>query len=155
MFGLFKKSYPVLTPEMFSPSDKPISTADAKKLFKQYMKNIGFLAREELSDHANYLGDEIKQDEEYLKGEWSEKKAEVSRITTRLKEIKKKLPSCADPTKKELIEGEIEDLNEELEFASKELQKATEEYTALKNDKRSYLIDYINRQVHGQDWKSK
>jgi hypothetical protein len=152
MFGLFKKSYPVLTPEMFSPADKPISTADAKRLFKQYMKDIGFLDREELSDHANYLGDEIKQDGEYLKGDWLEKKSEVSRITTRLKDITKKVSSCADPKKKELIEGEITDLNEDLDFATKELQIATEAYTAFKNDKRSYLIDYINRQVHGPDW---
>lgn len=154
MFGLFKKRYPVLTLEMFSPSDKPISTADAKRLFKQYMKDIGFLAREELSDHAGYLADEIKQDEEYLKGEWLEKKNEVSRITTRIKELKKKIPGCTDPTKKELIEGEIEDLKEELEFATKDLEKAAQEYTTLKNDKRAYLVDYINRQVHGPDWES-
>ncbi len=155
MFGLFKKSYPILRTEMITPTDKLITTAEAKKLFKQCMKEIGCLARDELSEHANYLGEEIKQDEQYLKDEWTEKKGEVSRITPRLKELKKKLSSCADPKKKEWIEGEIEDVKEELDFATKELEKAAKEFTAFKNDKRSYLVEYINRQVHGPDWKSR
>jgi len=36
-----KKEPPILKPEMLEPIDAPISTADAKRLFKEWMVRIG------------------------------------------------------------------------------------------------------------------
>ena len=50
MFGLFgKKEYPVLKPEMITPTDVLITTTLAKQTYRKYMAQIGFLKKDELS----------------------------------------------------------------------------------------------------------
>lgn len=154
MFGWFKKKYPVLTSEMITPTDKLLTTTDAKQAFKQFMKTTGYLDKEELSEHASYLSDEIKDYEQSLKEDYSDKKEEISEIKKRLKDLKKKL-SGKSTTDKEELEIEVEEAEDELKWATDELEEAAKELDDFKKDKRTFIIDYVNTEVHGHDWKEK
>ena len=146
MFGFFKKKYPVLTADMFEPVDKEINTTEAKKLYKQYMKQIGYLEKDELSDHASYLADEIKENEQYLKDDVADKKSEIKDEKDRLKELKGKLKKANEDTKED-IEADIEDCQQDIEYLNNDLEKETAELTKFKKDKRAFLIEYINNET--------
>ncbi len=149
MFGFFKKKCPLLKEEMLTPVDEPISTTEAKRIFKQFMKDIGYLEKDELADHAGYLADEIKGHEQYLKEEVSDKKEEVAEFKRQIKEQNNSLKN-ADTAKKEDIQYEIDDLEDELVYSQKELEQATEVLSKFRKDKRAFLVEYINSQT--QSW---
>ena len=153
MFGLFgkKKTYPLLTADKIEPVNEPISTADAKKLFKSYMKDIGYLERDELSEHAGYLGEEIKDMEQCHRDDIKDSKDEIKEAKAQIKILKKNLGSCKTGNEKEEIEAELEDLNDEIEMAQEQVDKTTQELAEFKRDKRQFLVEYINNQIGGSD----
>ena len=146
MFGLFKKKYPVLTNEMLEPVDSEISTTEAKKIYKQFMKQIGFLEKDELADHASYLSDEIKENEQYLKDDIADKKSEIKDEKERLKTLKANLKKSTDDTKED-IESDIEDCLLDIDYLNKDLDKEMADLATFKKDKRAFLIEYINNEV--------
>lgn len=153
MFGLFgkKKKYPLLKPEMIEPIDQPISTTDAKMIFKKYMKDIGYLEKDELSEHASYLGDEIKEMEQCHKEDIKDSKEEIKEAKAKVKELQKKLTSCKSEEEKEEIEEEIDDAKSEIEMAQEQIEESTKELEEFKKDKRQFLVEYINNQIGGSD----
>ena len=154
MFELFKKKYPILTVSMITPDDQPITTTGAMKTFEQHMLDIGYLEKDELSEHVGYLSDEIKGHGQYLKDEVTNTKEEIQEAKTELANLKKKLATCSEDEKEDIEDG-IELLVGELGIAAEDLEKYTNKLAKFKKDKRVFLVDYINTQVHGDDWMSK
>ena len=153
MFGLFNKKYPILTVSMITPADQPITTTDAKMIFKQHMLDIGYLEKDELNEHAGYLSDEIKRHEQYLKDEVTNTKDEIREAKAELANLKKKLTTCSEGEKKD-IEGGIDLLGGELVIAAVDIEQATNNLAEFKKDKCAFLVAYINMQIHGDDWES-
>ena len=153
MFELFKKKYPILTVSMITPADQPITTTDAMKIFKQHMLDIGYLEKDELSEHVGYLSDDIKGHGQYLKDEVTNTKEEIQEAKTELANLKKRRATGSDDEKEDIEDG-IKLLEGELIIAAMDIEKANNNLAAFKKDKRAFLVDYINAQVHGDDWKS-
>jgi len=130
MFGLFgkkKEEYPLMTSETIEPTDMLITTTEAKRIFKYFMKEIDFIEKDELSDRANDLGDVIREEMDTYKDTVSDQKLEISEEKKQLKEIKNSLKQCEDDSKEE-IESELQDqidhiagLTDDLDLAVKEL----------------------------------
>ncbi|ABA90286.1 hypothetical protein Pcar_3051 [Syntrophotalea carbinolica DSM 2380] len=149
MFGFFKKKYPLLKNEMITPVGEPVNTSEAKRIFKQFMKEIGYLEKDELTEHAGYLSEEIKDHEQGLREECLDKKEEIAEAKRLLKELKSNLKK-AEGEEKEDIECEIEDIEDDLEDFVKELEQAAEALAKFKKDKREFLIEYINNQTQSR-----
>jgi hypothetical protein len=144
-------SYPVLKPEMIEPRDAKITTALAKKIFRMYMTETGYLHREELSEHTSYFADEIRQHEELLKEEVRSAKEsfgeEVSELRREITATRKILATAREPEIKEELEADLAAAEEELQQTSKYILKAEADLQSFKEDKRQFVVDYINRQV--------
>lgn len=165
-FDLFKKKTPpILKPEMLQPTDVPIATAEAKRIFKEWMVRIGHLANKdrldkmELSEHVGYFVEEMKEHEQMLKDDFADTKAqvaeEIKELKTDLKILKNNLAKCADPAEKQSLEDEIAHSEKAIEMVTREWSSEADALEKFKADKRAFLVDYINTQVHGPDWRSK
>ena len=154
MFGIFIKKSKILTVDMITRDDQPISTTGAKAIFKQRMLDIGYLGKDELNEHVVCLSNEIKGHEQYLKDEVTNTKEEIQEAKNELANLKKKLTTCHDDEKEEIEDG-IKLLEGELVIAAVDMEKATNNLAEFKKDKRAFLVDYINTQIHGDDWMSK
>ena len=154
MFELFKKKYPILTVSTITPADQPITTTDAMKIYVQHMLDIGYLAKDKLSEHVGGLSNEIKRHGQSLKDAVTDTKEEIQEAETELANLKKKLATCSAEDRKDIEDG-IKLLEGELLIAAVDIEKATNNLVEFNKDKRAFLVDYINTQVHGDDWKSK
>ena len=148
MFGFFKKKKILLKDEMITPLGQPISTADAKRIFKTFMKETGYLDKDELSLHADYLSDEIRDHADYLKGCAQDANQDVSEAKKQLKTLRSKIKSVSDDSKQD-IENEIANLEDDLVIFEEDKKNASEELADFKKDKKLFLIEYVNRQVGG------
>lgn len=153
-----KKTYPVLSSEHLQPVDQPINTVLAKQLFKEWMLKIGYLDKQEISLHVGYFAEEMRSYEENLREELREGKKNLAFETKESKEeikrIKMALANCKDDTKKAELEDELADAEDELRLYAMgpegDIAKAQELLDAFKADKRAFLIEYVNGQVHGE-----
>ena len=153
MFGLFgKKEYPVLKSEMITPSDKLITTALAKQTYKKYMAQIAFLKKDELSENVDDLSEEMINQTEWLRDSCSDAKEDISEAKKELKDLKKKLSSCT-AEEKEDVEEDINNAEENLKSCTETLEETSRKLAAFKEDKRAFLVEYINSQVHNYDPK--
>ncbi len=158
-----KKVMPILKPENLQPVDAPISTTEAKKIFREWMLKIGYLDKEEVADHVKYFADEMKEQDENFKIYIDEEKEDIEGSINDEKEeimsLKEELKSCKDPQEKEEILDAIKDCETNIADYKADLADRIAalkgKQTAFKTDKREFLIDYINTQVHGSDWKEK
>ena len=148
MFGLFrKKSYPLLKNEMITPIDHPITTTEAKKLYKSYMKDIGFLEKDELSENAAYFGEEIRDMEQTYKEDIKESKETIKEAKVTIKEIKQQLKSCDSEELKVDLQDQLENLQDEIDWEVEQIEKLEMELNEFKKDKRAFLIEYVNNQI--------
>lgn len=165
-FDLFKKKEPpILKPEMLQPVDAPISTAEAKKIFKEWMVKIGRLSdkdkldKMELSHHVGYLVEDMKQHEEALRLDIDDEKESVAESIKDEKEeiqdLKKELTKCRDQADKEGIEGQIVRCERAIATYQESLAVRVQKLADFKADRRAFLIDYINTRVHGPEWRTK
>lgn len=160
LFGSKKKTYPVLASEMLQPVENKIGTTEAKRIYREWMLKIGYLDKQEVGDHVGYLADDIRSTEEYLKEEverWkAESKDEAAELKQEIKELKARIKACKDSTEKTTLEEELADAQEDLASSNESfLIEAQQALAAFKADKREFLIDYINSQVHGRDWETR
>ena len=143
-------AYPLFKPEMIEPPDAKITTAIAKKVFRLYVTQTKALYREEVSEHVGYLVDEIKQHEEMLKDEVRSAREsfgqEVAELRREVSGIKRKLEKAASLDVKEELQADLAAAEEELQMINKYIVKAETELQAFKEDKRQFIVDYINRQ---------
>lgn len=161
MFGLFKKKIPpILKPEMLQPADAPISLTDAKRIFGEWMLKIGHLSdKEEASEHVIYLVEAISERADELKEEYVSQK-EIASETLRdlrleLSDLKKGLKLASSEEEKCEFHDAISNVEREIASPNSAINAAAEALAAFKNDKRAFLVDYINTQVHGNNWRCK
>ncbi len=129
------KTYPVLTKEMFTNSG-PIGTAEAKKLYKQFMVDIGYLEKDEATEYAGAFADAMNEHLEYLQ-------ADVRDAKEALAEAKKEANDFEGLTKEEIIEAKA-DIPQFIEWEQNELTNAQAALAKFKTDKRDFMIEYIN-----------
>lgn len=132
------KTYPLLTSAMFS-ADGTISTTDAKRLFKKYMLDIGYLEKDEATEHAEYFADAMKEQLTALQDDINDAKEALA-------EAKKEANDFEGLTKEEVIQAKA-DIPQFIEWEQGELTKAQAALDKFKADKREFLIEYINRQT--------
>lgn len=166
LFGKKEKTYPILTSEMLQPTDNKIGTTEAKRIYKDWMLKIGYLSNKdkldkmELTDMVSGFADEMKSEEESLKEEAADEirqvKDAVADLKEELKALKQELKGCKDPAARAALESDIADLQQEIATPDDgHAIKAITAYEAFKADKRAFLIEAVNRQVHGSDWRQK
>lgn len=151
-----ENEYPYMTDEMITPVEKPISTKDAVSIYRKHMLAIGYLERSEMSDFIGSLKDEIKEHEHFLKEEvkaakeaLAEAKAEARPEMKRIKKLRSK---SRDADEKADYTEDLEEVKSEVHSALGDLDAAVEDLKRFKNDKRQFLINYINSEVHGPNW---
>lgn len=149
----FKKKHPVITPQMIEPVEAQLSLTDAKKMYRKIMLELKHLDREEVSDHVQYLSDDVKETLNAHKEDIAQAKDEIRELKGKLKLLQKSLKEEIDPDRKEEIELEIEDWSQDVEFAEEQIQETELAYSKLKADKREFLVDYLNQELHGTNWK--
>jgi hypothetical protein len=152
-----EKHFPIISENMIAPVDEPISTRDGVKIYKQHMLAIGYLDKTELVDFVTNFQEDMKEHEQHLKGEvtWAketlaEAKAEAK---SEIKRIKKLLSRCDDEDEKKDLTREREGVEVEVDSAVRDVNRLSDELAKFKKDKRSFLVNYINTEVHGHDWK--
>lgn len=71
---------------------------------------------------------------------------EVAELRRELAALKRKLQRVSSPAEEGEMASEIEEAEEELRSTNKYIVKAEAELAAFKEDKRVFVVDYINRQ---------
>lgn len=144
---------PDLKPEHIKPLDAKLSTADAKKVFRQFMLHTNFLAKEEIADYTRWFVDELREHEAFLKEELARIRDDSGRCAedseVDIQDLQRELRQETDPAARAEIQAELEDAERELVEHSQCVKKAEEEYRTLKEDKRAFLVNYINRLTQG------
>lgn len=161
MFGLFKKKVPpILKPDMLQPVEAPISSTDAKRILREWMIKIGhFSDIAEASEHVSYLVEAISERAEELKEEHIRQKemraAALRDLRLERSNLEKGLKLASSDEEKREFQDAIADVEREIASQNAAVNAAAESLAAFKNDKRAFLVEYINTQVHGGNWRSK
>lgn len=107
----------------------------------------------ELSDHVGYFVEEMKQHEESLKFDIDDEKESVGEsIKEEIRDLKKELAKCIDPAERENIEAQIADREHAIANCQESLADRFKVLVDFKADRRAFLVEYINTQVHGPEW---
>ena len=146
-------SFSLLTSEMITPVDKPVSTTRAVQVYKKYMLKVGYLDKSDISDFARSLKEDIAEREEELKFEIKNAKELVAEAKADVKSLKKQLSKCKDDDDREYAKEELDTATTELDEEMCSYEKFSAELTLLKKDKREFLLNYINSEIHGDDWR--
>jgi len=145
-------SYSLLTSDMIVPVDKPISTSRAVQVYKKYMLKVGYLDKSDIADFVHSLMEDIAEREEELKFEIKNAKEQVAEAKAEVKSLKKQLSKCKDDDDREYAGEELDTATAELEEETSNYEKFTTELALFKKDKREFLLNYINSEIHGDDW---
>lgn len=145
--------FSLMTLEMTGPADKPISTSRAVQVYKKYMLKVGYLDKSDIADFARSLKEDIVEREEELKFEVKNAKELVAEAKAEVKSLKKQLSKCKDDDDREYAREELDTATAELEEETTTYEKYTAELTHFKKDKREFLLNYINSEIHGDDWR--
>lgn len=151
-------SYPVMTLEMIDSGDRPIDAATAVKLYRQFMLQTGYLDKQELAYHAGHFAQEMKdhrqglaEDVAHEKDRWSEP---VVRLQAEIAELKKAKAAIKDEAQRSQLNEDIKNLQEEIAEHRDDTEYLNTAQSALKDfrdDKRQFLVAYVNQQIHGHD----
>jgi len=150
MFGFFKpKTYPTLTPQMIQPPGNTPSATEAKRLYRDYMSAIGFYGKDVVELHSRYFAEELKDHEASLREFASDCKQDVKDAKLNVKECKAEVKTAPTPKERAWADEAITRAEAALQEQEASLEKALQELEAFKQDKRPFLISYINEEVHG------
>lgn len=153
--GAEKAAFSIMTPEMITPLDKPISVSRAVQIYKKYMLKVGYLEKEDISDFVRSLKEDMAEHEEELKYEVKNGKEQVAEAKAEVKRAKKQLRKCKDDDDREYAQEELDGVTAEFEEETAMYEKWVEELSLFKKDKRLFLLNYINSEIHGDDWREK
>lgn len=142
-----RRAIPVMTMEMIQTNGAPITAAQAVKLFKEFAHKSGYLKKNELTEHAGYFADELREHGANLEEDVA---GDIASLKERLKELKALRKGESDPLRKTELDEEIELALEDLEQEKSSRQEAIAALAAFKADKRQFLIDYMNAQTQGR-----
>lgn len=148
-------SLSLMTPDMMRPVDKPISRNRAVQIYKKYMLGIGYLEKGDISDYVRSLKEDMVEWEEELKYEIKNAKEQVADAQAKVKRLKKQLKKCKDDDDREYVQEELDTGAAELFEETAAYEKFVAELAQFKKDKRAFLLNYINSELHGEDWREK
>ena len=146
-------TFSLLTSDMITPLDKPVSTTRAMQVYKKYMLKVGYLGKSDISDFVRSLKEDMAEREEELKFEIKNAKEQVAEAKAEVKNLKKQLSKCKDDDDREYAREELDIATSEREEEMLSFEKFTAELTLFKKDKREFLLNYINSEIHGDDWQ--
>lgn len=146
-------SFSLLTSDMITPFDKPVSTTRAAQVYKKYMLNVGYLDKSDISDFVRSLKEDMAEREEELKFEIKNAKEQVADIKAEVKSLKKQLSKCKDDDDREYAREELDTAKAEQQEEISSYEKFIAELSLFKKDKRMFLLNYINSEIHGDDWQ--
>ena len=169
VFDWFKRKPPpaplVLRPEMIKPVGEPLSTAQAKSTYRAWMLMIGHLSEKtredkaDLADAVEAFADAMKlhldELKEFLPDSKAWQKNELKELKAHLLELKKELAQCTDPTEQKAWARAINVTEKDIQTVPQGGAQEAAEIEQFKADKRAFLVDYINTEVHGPDWRTK
>lgn len=142
---------PPFRPEQIEPTDAKISSIDAKKVFRHYMLAIKYLDKTEVARHVGYFAEEMRSHEQLLRDEVARAKQEcgpdIAETKAEIRAIERELARSTELSVKEELLTDLEAETEALALQSMFLQRAEREYREFKEDKRAFLVAYINRQT--------
>ena len=139
-----------MTMDMILSDEKPITATQAATVFKLFARATGILEdEEEIRLHCDYLKDDLKEEIESRKDEVARIKSpdtgEISITKAKIKNARKDLKSAKTEDEKYNAETALDDATDELEHWQEELEIAQASLKEITDDKRKYLVDYVNR----------
>ena len=143
----------VMTPDMISPADKPVSTSRALQIYKKYMLKVGYLEKADVSDYLRSLKEDMVECAEDLKYEVTNANEQMAEAKAAVKRLQKQLRKCKDDDDREYVQEELNTAIAELNEETAAREKYVAELTLFKKDKRQFLLNYINSEIHGEDWR--
>lgn len=146
-------TFSVMTQDMITPADKPISINRAVQVYKKYMLQVGYLEKSDLPDFVRSLKEEMVAREEELKYEITNAKEQVKEAKAEVKSLKKQLSRCKDDDDREYAQEELDTALDELNQEIVGYEKLMTELTLFKKDKRMFLLNFINSEIHGDEWQ--
>ena len=150
-----KAAFSLMTADMIGPVDKPVSVSKAVQVYKKYMLKVGYLEKDDISDFVRSLKEDMAEHEEELKYEIKTAKELVAEAKTELKSSKKQLARSKDDDDREYAREELDTAEAELKQETAAYEKAVADLSLFKKDKRVFLLNYINSEIHGDDWQEK
>lgn len=134
-----------------TPTDAKINLAAAKKIFRQWMLMTGQLDEFELPDQLRYFVDAVKEEESFLKSEVEAAKQEIQKemneLKAKIRNIERDLQKESDAAPRAALQFDLEIAIGEKEELLEHVEEHRAAYLAFKEDKRLFLIEYINRQT--------
>lgn len=151
-----RKKTPILKESDIEPADAPVSTVEAKKIYRQYITARAKGNREELRYWVDCFADEMREEGESNRVEIADTKETVSAGKARIKELKSQVRDASgdDEALAELKE-QLEDVSEDTKWHENYVQELQDDLKHFRKDKRSFLISYINTEIHGPDWRER
>lgn len=139
-----------MTIDMIVSHGKPITATQAATVFKLFARGTGILEDEwEIRGHCESFQDELKEELKWRKDEVSRikdsKGGEIAIAKEKIRKAKSNLKSAKTEDEKDRAEIELDDAIESLEYWQEELESAEGSLKDLMEDKRQYLVDYVNR----------
>lgn len=154
-----KSRYPIITTETFAPLGVPISTTDAKRLYREVMVAIGYLDKGDTKRHVEYLAEAMKDRESDLRLALDDQKAylqdTINDNKEQVRDLKKDLRAAKTDDERGVVTLEINDLESQILKYQGAIETEKAALESFKKDKRSFLVDYVNRELHGSEWSKK
>lgn len=154
MFGFLKKKFPILSAESIRPVSVHLSASDATAFYKLYMVQVGFVDKDEIGEHARSLAHEMRQYEAFLKSDIADFKNEIKEAKRQIATFRKAQLKAVSPVELQGFASEIMDCEADISNAEVKLAEFEADLNKFREDKRAYLHDYINKEIHGHYWKA-
>jgi len=148
-----KIPYPVMTTDMVTGVDGQLSYEDCKKTIRLYLKAIDFQSDRGRAGDIESIHGWMVQYEDFPRKCANELHEGVAVHRTQLTLLKEKIKICKDKNLRNSLKEEIQSVCFEIASALDEIDGIKEEIQQLKVDRLCYLIDNINRHVHGEHWR--
>lgn len=148
-------AFSLMTSEMITPEGKPVSASRAVQVYKKYMLSVGYLDKDDISDFVRSLKEDMAEREEELKYEIKNSKEQVAEAKAEVKSLKKQLSKCKDDDDREYVQEELDTATADLVEETATYEQFVADLSLFKKDKRMFLLDYINSEIHGDDWQGK
>jgi vacuolar-type H+-ATPase subunit I/STV1 len=143
---------PLMTPEMITPKDKPVSAKRAVQVYKKYMLQVGYLDKTDLEDFSRSLKENMAEWEKDLKFDIQSAKELVAEAKAEVKEAKKHFSQGKDDEDREFARKELDTAQAELDEETAAYELLKQKLAYFKKDKRGFLLNYINSEIHGDNW---
>jgi hypothetical protein len=134
---------------MIQPPGQTSEHAEAKRLYVSYMEATGFYSKQALPLHARYFAEDMRDQERSLREHVADVKQDLKDAKAAIVECKAEVKSAVDEKERKWAEQSLARAKTTYSEIEVSLANATLELEAFKNDKRPYLIEYVNREVFG------